>query len=429
VFPVFAFVLYEAVYFFNPESRWWGKMVPDISYSFYISVLLIIFLITNFEKTKENSLMAIPQFRWAYVILFLYCIAYTYAAIPILHYNAMVNMIKLFIVISIAYKLCDTDKKLDYVLWGYILGAWYISFYAWQIGRNSGGRIEGIGTVDAPDSNGLAAAIAPSLVLCLYYFWISGNKYAKGAFVIAGVFIANAIVLINSRGAFLGVAISIVIFMYYMYFSSFQRKYQKFSAIFITLAGLSGAIYLADDAFIERIYSISDETEVDEEKESGATRMIFWAASVEMAKDHPFGNGFRGFNVYAHLYIPEGVHTGGKVNRTVHSTWFEALSEIGYFGLFSLIMMLFYCAKTTQNCKRQLKIDQQVDQYFKVIAIQCALVAFMISMTFMNRLRAEILFWCVMYTGIAYNIYILKRQTKEKDIVISPIKQKLKTVS
>ncbi|MEP1552054.1 MAG: O-antigen ligase domain-containing protein, partial [Paraglaciecola sp.] len=125
VFPIFAFVLYEAVYFFNPESRWWGKMVPDISYSFFISITLILFLFTNFEKIKANRLFAVPQFRWAFFILFLYCIAYTYAAIPVLHYNAMVNMIKLFIVISIAYKLCDTDKKFDYVLWGYVLGAWY----------------------------------------------------------------------------------------------------------------------------------------------------------------------------------------------------------------------------------------------------------------------------------------------------------------
>jgi hypothetical protein len=422
VFPIFAFVLYEAVYFFNPEFRWWGKLIPDISYSFYISILLIIFLITNFEKSKENSLMAVPQFRWAYVILILYCIAYTYSVFPILHYNAMINMIKLFIVISIAYKLCDTDTKFNYVLWGYILGAWYISFYAWQVGRNSGGRVERIGTVDAPDSNGLAAAIAPSLVLCLYYFWTTHNKYAKAAFAFAGIFIANAIVLINSRGAFLGVAVSIIIFMYYMYFSSFQRKYQKLSAIFITIAGLSGAMYLADDSFKERILSIADETEVDEEKESGATRMVFWAASIEMAKDYPLGKGFRGFNAYAHLYIPPDVHTGRKTNRTVHSTWFEALSEIGYFGLFSLVMMLFYCAKTTQHCKRRLKMDHQVDQYFKVIALQCALIAFMVSMTFMNRLRAEILYWCVMYTAIAYNIYILKKQSPVEVVKVEPIK-------
>lgn len=417
VFPIFAFVLYEAVYFFNPESRWWGKMVPDISYSFFISITLILFVFTNFEKIKANRLFAVPQFRWAFFILILYCIAYTYAAIPVLHYNAMVNMIKLFIVISIAYKLCDTDKKFDYVLWGYVLGAWYISFYAWQVGRNSGGRVEGIGTVDAPDANGLAAAIAPSIVLCLYYFWTSKNKYAKAAFAVAGIFIANAIVLINSRGAFLGVAISILIFMYYMYFSSFQRKFQKLSAVFITLAGISGGLYLADDAFIERIYSISSETEVNEEQESGATRMVFWAASVEMAKDYPFGKGFRGFNVYAHLYIPEGVNTGRKVNRTVHSTWFEALSEIGYLGLFALIMMLYYCAKTTQKCKSYLKKNNQVDQYFKVIAIQASLIAFMIAMTFMNRLRAEILYWCVLYTAIAYNIYVLKRHTEDEPVV------------
>lgn len=416
VFPIFAFVLYETVYFFNPDSRWWGLLVPDISYSFFVSILMIYFFITNYKETKENKIFAVPQFRWAYLILILYWIAYFYAALPDFHYVAAENFLKLFIVISIAYKLCDTDAKLNYVLYGYIIGAWYISFYAWQIGRNSGGRVERIGTVDAPDSNGLAAAIAPSLVLCLYYYWVSKNTYAKVAFVIAGVFVANAIVLINSRGAFLGVALSVIFFMAYMYFSGFQRKYQKLSAVFITIAGLSGGLYLADDAFIERIYTIKDETEVNEEKESGATRMIFWAASVDMAEDYPFGKGFRGFNVFAHFYIPEGIHTGGKVNRTVHSTWFEALSEIGYLGLFSLVMMLYASAKTTQMCKARLKERKEVDNYFKVVALQGSLIAFIVAMTFLNRLRAEILYWCILYTAIAYNIYVLKYKVKPEEI-------------
>ena len=96
-------------------------------------------------------------------------------------------------------------QKLDFAICGYLFGCWYISFLTYQTGRNRGDRVEGIGTVDAPDANGIAAALAPSVVLCLYYFWLTKNKYIKIIFVIAGVFSANALILINSRASFLAV--------------------------------------------------------------------------------------------------------------------------------------------------------------------------------------------------------------------------------
>ena len=115
-------------------------------------------------------------------------------------------------------------------------------------------------------------------------------------FAIAGLFIANAVVLINSRGAFLAVAASIAFFMYFMYTSSFQRQHQKKMAVFITIAGLSGALYIADDDFISRITGITGEVDKAEKQESGATRLVFWEAAWEMTKDYPYGNGYRGFN-------------------------------------------------------------------------------------------------------------------------------------
>lgn len=405
--PVYAFALYEAVYFFNPEQRWWGSMVPDFSYSFFVVLLMIFLLIVNFKRVKENSLLKIPQFRWMYVILTLYGIAYFYSALPDEHYEALVYFLKLIVIVSIAYKLCDSAAKLNYVLYGYIFGAWYIGFVAYQLGRNSGDRVEGIGTVDSPDSNGIAAAIAPTLVMALYYFLTSKNWILKSLFVIAGVFIANGLVLINSRGAFLAVGASILFFMLHMYFSPFQRKYQKATAIFITVAGLAGAGSLMDDSFIERMKSIEN-IEVNEEQESGATRIEFWKAAFNMAKDHPFGAGNRGFDYYAPQYIPENIDTGRGRNRSVHSTWFEALSEIGYFGLLALFIMLYTAFRSLNYCKKTLKNKNQADEYFKMVAIQAALLAFIVAMTFMNRLRADVLYWLILYSACAYNVYVLK---------------------
>jgi hypothetical protein len=411
--PAFSFVLYEAVYFFYPNNRWWGEGLPNLSYSFF-TVLLMIFSIVIYGKSaSKNKLFNAPQMKWICLLIISFAFSSLYAPFLDHHYQVLRDLITLVIVISIAYKLIDDVTKLDYVIMGYIYGAAYISFYIFQTGRGNTGRVEGIGTVDAPDANGIASVLGPSLVLCLYYFWQSDKLIKKVIFAFAGIFVANALILINSRGAFLGVMASLVYFMYYMYTSPIQRPYQKLTIILIMLVGLGGAIRLADESFLTRIQSIVT-TKVDKESESGATRTVFWKSAWEMTKDYPFGTGANGFQYYAPYYIPENVHTGNSRNRAVHSTWFEVLSEVGYLGFFFFCMMLFSCFRTSSKCKKSLKNNNEIDHYFRILALEAALICFIVTMTFLNRFKAEILYWLILYTMCAYNIHVVQKTDKIK---------------
>jgi len=411
--PAFAFVLYEVIYFMYPENRSWGSMLPNISFSFYTVILMFIGLIYSFKESKKNLLFSPPQMKWIYFIFFGYCLTSFWAVLPDHHNAVVLSFFKLVIIISVAYKLNDTVTKLNYVMWGYLFGCWYIGFIAFQTGRNSGARVEGIGTVDATDANGIAALIAPSLVLFLYYFWTSKAKWQKLIFILGAVFVANAIVLINSRGSFLAVVASVGYFMLYMYFSKYKVSFQKMTAVVITVLGLSGVVYLADDSFIDRIYTMS-ETKVDIEKQSGSTRTVFWQAAWEMAKDHPAGLGASGFNYYAPLYIPEEVNVGGRGrNRSVHSTWFEALTELGYYGWFCMFGLLYASFSSTRACKKSLIAKSDFTNYYKIIAIEGMLIAFIVAATFMNRFRAEALYWIILYTACAYNIFILRNNNDD----------------
>jgi O-antigen ligase len=414
--PVFAVIVYQAVYFFYPQDRWWGYMVPNWSYSFFTVVLMLAVYLMNFKLLKENKVLVVPQLRWAYFLGGCYCLIYFNALLPTYHLESMINFVKLLIIITLAYKLIDSSKKLDFVLWGYLFGVWYISYLTFQVGRNRGDRVEGIGTVDSPEANGIAAAIVPGIVLFLYYFWMADKWWKKGLYAIGGIFLANAIVLINSRGAFLAGAISIAYFIWFMFFSTFQRKGQKATVVAIVILGLAGVAKIVDDGFIERMSTIKT-VKLDEEQENAATRLIFWKAAWDMTKDNPFGAGYRTFNVLADVYIPGNVNTGGHRARAVHSMWFEALSEVGYIGLLCLLFMILACFRTSKKCKKVLRNNNDIDNYFKMLALEAALIAFILAASFLNRFRAEVLYWLVMYTAVAYNIYVLQPlKNKERQV-------------
>jgi O-antigen ligase len=203
--------------------------------------------------------------------------------------------------------------------------------------------------------------------------------------------------------------------MFIWFFSSIQRKNQRLGIIGIALFGLLGVAVVTDRLFWERMLTISEAASLVrvEEQETGGTRILFWKAAIDMAKDHPFGAGSSAFIYYSPFYLPENINTGRSRNRAVHSTWFEVLTEIGYLGLAAFSFMIYFSFLTCYRAAKRLKEQNNAERYFKVVAIGCALLCFVVSMTFLNRLRAEMLYWCVLFTAIAYNIYVLKDPTKQ----------------
>lgn len=403
-----AFSVYQLVYFMNPENRWWAISLPSISYS-YISVVVLGFvLIMRYkDESKKAILTEQPLTKWLAGILLMYIFLFLFALDFPPHKQSTIELAKLFIVMAFAYKLINDEKKLRLALWSYILGATYVGYVAFGTGRNQGLRVEGIGTVDSPDSNGIAAAIAPALVLLVYYAWM-GNKYIKAATVVCAALIVNAIVLINSRGAFLAAAVGGAVFILYMLFSRVQHANQRFMAILIICGGLGGAYSLTDNYFWERMETIQ---EYEDSEKSGSHRTEFWLATFDMLEDHPMGLGVRGYNKISKFYLDPEKY--GDLNKSVHSSWFQVLAEIGWIGLALFIGMLRCCYKLSVTTKRYLVENQKIDQYFLMFAIETSLLSYLVAATFINRCRAEILYWLVLFVACAVNILYFQKQ---KDI-------------
>lgn len=403
-----AFVLYQLIYFLNPDTRWWSADIPGISYSFIAAVLMLLALGMKYSAySKISPWKEQPVFKWLIALLGMYYLAQLWALNSPVHNQFKFDFTKLLVIILVAYKLVNSERALNAAMWAYIIGATYIGYVATLTGRNSAGRVEGIGLVDSPDANGTAAAIVPAGALLLYFAW-TGNWRVKMLCFGCGAYIANGLVLINSRGAFLAGVVGTGLYLLHMIFSRHRKKGQRGMAILIAILGVSGGLYVTDDEFWSRMQTMENL----EDKESGAGRVAFWLATFDMIEAHPMGMGVYGYNELAPIYMDDETR-GGVEKRSVHSLWFQGLSEVGPIGFGLFLLALLSLHRMSRKTKK-LAIEQgRNTTYFKLLALECALISYLVAGTFIDQFRAEILYWMILLISVGTNVYYLQSATKE----------------
>ncbi|MFT4803973.1 MAG: hypothetical protein ACI9YE_001170 [Psychroserpens sp.] len=174
-----AFYLYEIIYFLNPGFRWWGQSLPSISYSMITAIVFIGAYFLSYKKHQNNNFSSIPLKKWILLIILCYVVVNFFAVSSSLHLKAMIDFFKMFIILALAYKVIDSEKKLEYAILVYLAGCAYIGYEAYSVGRNSFGRVEGIGTLETPEANGTAAILVPALPFLIYYFWYKNYKVKR----------------------------------------------------------------------------------------------------------------------------------------------------------------------------------------------------------------------------------------------------------
>lgn len=402
-----AFMLYQIVYMLNPDIRWWAASIPGLRYSFTAVILMMIALGLRYKDCSEKAPWAQqPMFKWLLLFLAMHYVMYLFALNLQVHKQWTFEFTKLVVIVLIAYKLVTSERALHAVLWTYILGATYVGTVARAVGRNAQGRVEGIGMIDTGgDGNHTAAALVPAAVILIYYAWM-GNKKVKLLCVICGAFIANALVLINSRGAFVAAVAGAGFFIFYMLFSRFQKSGQRFMAIFIVVAGVGGSLYLTDDTFWERMSTLqADETTGEV---GGSGRMAFWWATFGMLKDHPMGLGIGGYPMISEFYIDASATTYNTDNRVPHSSWFQVLGDLGWPGpiIFAAILVSLY--RLSRKTKRYLIEQGRTDAYFQMLSLEAALLSYIVAASFIDRIRAEMFYWLFLFIAVAGNVYYLQ---------------------
>lgn len=207
------------------------------------------------------------------------------------------------------------------------------------------GRI--FSTLGNPDF--LGQYIGPVLPLGIALFFLLKNKIIKSLIAIGVIVCISALVFTESRAPFLGMLLSALIFVVFLFLRTKINKKILVAAVFclgLTVAALLTIPQLKTLPLVQR-FTISENN-----LRSIESRFILWKSAAGVIRDHPFfGTGLDTFNLYFPQYADPKFFTLEENLNTfadrVHNEFLELgvsggiLAMLGYLALISIVFWLY----------------------------------------------------------------------------------------
>jgi probable O-glycosylation ligase (exosortase A-associated) len=155
--------------------------------------------------------------------------------------------------------------------------------------------------------------------------------------------------------------------------------------------------------FWDRMSTITTPDQVREDDTSALGRLHFWNVAIAMANASPvFGVGHNSFNVIYDSYDDtDGAFGRG---RSVHSSWFGLLAELGYPGLLLFIAQLVLAFLACSRARRAARVSaKHANLAVFAFGIEAAMVVFIVGGTFLPFQYTEML-WHFIGLSIALDM-------------------------
>jgi len=276
-------------------------------------------------------------------------------------YQILITMFG-YLSISCAFAwLMSTKRSFHLIIWIWVIVTTYCAAY----GMTHGGRGPGGYT---GDENDLALACIVALPVTLFGFdYFQGWK--RWGSLSIGVILSAGIIASFSRGGFIGFA-----FVVLHYFFLSGKKLQKVTMFVIFL----GAFFmLSPPEYIDEIKSIQTDSSIESGSDStGLQRFYLWATATNMFLSNPImGVGAGNFDYLAGIYQPtEGDWPPSFFDRswsgtTIHSAYFQLLSELAIPGVIVFIYLLWKCYQTIKLIRHDIISDTEIPGDVKNYAV------------------------------------------------------------
>ena len=245
------------------------------------------------------------------------------------------------------------------------------------------------------------------------HYLITGKKWQKICALPLLAFMFNTIILINSRGAFIALLVSMGYYFFVSLKSPSFPKFNKTKVLSIAFIGAALFLYLTDPIFIDRMTTISSPNTEEIGTYTGRERVDFWFKTFDILRDYPLGTGAMGYDYVSPQYLPQGALSRFSGTRAVHSMYFQVLSEYGYHGLFLFIVFLCANFRYLWKLRKSFRQRKVYEPYNLSIALEAGFLAFLIAGIFLNTFYMEIMCWMAAFFAAYGNIYF--KQLKQID--------------
>jgi probable O-glycosylation ligase (exosortase A-associated) len=228
--------------------------------------------------------------------------------------------------------------------------------------------------------NDLAALTLLALSMASGLLVTERNRLIRKAALAAVVVLSLVVLLTQSRGAFVGLAV----------FGLFALMGQRSKARVIAMVCvvLVGAVLLLPDTAWSRFGMVaqigrqgSESLSTLDDKGSAEQRFAIWRTAVRIIKDHPVtGVGLGAYGPANARYSPE---LGG---RDTHSTYLNVLAEQGVPGLLLLFTLIASVVIPAERVRRKLK-DLRPHSARQLLLLELGLLAFLVAGIFASYAR------------------------------------------
>jgi probable O-glycosylation ligase (exosortase A-associated) len=377
-FQILLFYLWLA--YFRPDEWLWFKFTGGLSS--LVGIVLIAATVLSGVRLRVSG-----------AILFILLLAHSLLSTlvsPVESY-ALPFWIEFAKIIIICYAILVLVTSEARLRWTFVITALSLGFegarqgwfqlFLWPGGRNlNSWPVLG-------DSNGVAVGMLMLVPVLTALARTTTRRYERYAayFIMVGVFYRA--VSTYSRGAVLacgGLALHYLL-----------HARRRIVALAVMIVVVVGVLAVLPQAFWNRVDTLRGPTDA-----SAVSRLYFWNVAWRMANDRPLvGYGHNAFEAVYERY--DVLHGAYGENRSVHSTWFGLLAELGYPGLV-LFLLIFGRSLLVGRHVRRLARQRPDLKTLAIYATACEaqLVVYAIGATFLPLQYNELL-WHVLAIGVA----------------------------
>lgn len=390
--PIWGFYFYLATTYVYPPARWWGYLFGNLRWALLSAVITALAIVVHRGKLQPKPLWLA---NGAGALLVLYC-ALMWLQTPLAisrddHITGATYFAKSLIAFWFVYRIVDSKERVRDLLLAHMLGCGILGVLSMMVGRQAE-RLDGVGGPGLDDANTLGMYLATGLIagagLVLsqkgWRRWLSLGSVGA---------IANGFVLVNSRGAMLGLAAGGLVLALCK-----AKPHRRMFWTLVTVALVGGAI-IVDKAFIDRMFTIEKVTSEEEADMSARSRIEVAKAQLQMFLDHPIGIGHRGTPALSREYLGDEwlsidrSRPSAPPERSSHNTFLTALVEQGFIGALLFLALTLWIVGATWRAARW-KDSVADPELVTLSATLCAALAVVfVAGNTADYLLVEVQFW------------------------------------